>query len=747
MTIRTLSALCISLVLVSTAHSATLYRLPDPKLDTAAQRMKLKEHRPAYDIALQSSEGGVRNFLAGMAAYRLEKYEEAAQLLAAAPAGFPLLADYALFYYAAALAKTGHHKEAGDILTKLLKDYPETPLVRQAEFLAAECLFEQGQYQPAQDAYRSFIEKYSAGSDALSARYQYAICIVKSGDKQRAATELRSLWLAYPASKLSDNTEQALKSLEQEGIVIPPYSAEELYRRANTLYDLKRYSEAVQQLDNLRGTEIPPELSSRALLRKAQALFRLRQYEDAEKAFLTVDEKLLKKELAEELSYWRGRTLEKTGKNADAYISYIKLATDSPSATLADDALFEAAYVMKVSGKSVEAGQLFSRLIQQYPESPLSQRALWEAAWERYSAADFTAAAEHFRKLKTVEATRERGTYWLAKTLEAAGDKPGAQEQWAQLLKDFPYGFYAFEYRKLSGLKDTVPVIDALELTALLPIPQGYERIKALITLGFLDEAKNELSILRKKNHIKPKALKGIARLYLEMQDYYSALKLFQKEGNGKTDPDTPWGINFPLAYRDDVSKNAAKLRLSEALIYSLIRAESSFSPCIASPVGAIGLMQLMPSTAKSMKPKSSQKNVTAKLTIPSYNIALGTRHLRDLLNQYKGDEVLAIAAYNAGSGNVDRWLKAFGSLKRDEFIENIPFSETREYVKKVLTGSEIYRRLYQKTPLDPKPFVGNPPATGVPECIVPTTVDPDEDDSTEESKPTTSRALPSATS
>ncbi len=113
-----------------------------------------------------------------------------------------------------------------------------------------------------------------------------------------------------------------------------------------------------------------------------------------------------------------------------------------------------------------------------------------------------------------------------------------------------------------------------------------------------------------------------------------------------------------------------------------------------------------MPSTAATIASGGKGKLNADSLTNPSTNIRFGIQHLRDLLTLYNGDLVLAIAAYNAGSGNVNRWRKALGELPSDEFVESIPYPETREYVKKVLSSSAIYSRLYK---------LGNPTVAALP--------------------------------
>jgi peptidoglycan lytic transglycosylase len=137
--------------------------------------------------------------------------------------------------------------------------------------------------------------------------------------------------------------------------------------------------------------------------------------------------------------------------------------------------------------------------------------------------------------------------------------------------------------------------------------------------------------------------------------------------------------------------------RVDPALVHALSRQESEFNAGAKSPVGASGLMQLMPGTAKAVAKEYKVKFVPAQLTDPTYNVQLGEAHLRDLINGYRGSYFLALAAYNAGGGRVQEWMKAFGD-PRDartdpiDWIERIPFSETRDYVKKIMETLQLYR-------------------------------------------------------
>jgi Soluble lytic murein transglycosylase and related regulatory proteins (some contain LysM/invasin domains) len=210
------------------------------------------------------------------------------------------------------------------------------------------------------------------------------------------------------------------------------------------------------------------------------------------------------------------------------------------------------------------------------------------------------------------------------------------------------------------------------------------------------EEARNEMSFIARKTTDQKANFPALARVYLETGDYHFAISLFQKNRPIKWEKNTLplWTAGFPLAHTAAVSRNAAENGLPEPLVYSIIRNESGFSPAIKSPVGAIGLMQLMPATAKQTAREKGEFD-PLRLTDAGFNIKLGTRHLRDLLRDYDGDVVYSIAAYNAGANAVNRWRKNLKGLQKDEFIESIPYQETRDYVKKVYASIGIYRQLY----------------------------------------------------
>ena len=677
------AALLLSIALPSSALSLTT--AADSPLAAASARMKLKDFAGAREAALQSNGGAVRAFLIGMSCVRLELWEEAASQLAVAAEGYPLLADYALFYQGTALAKLGRVDQALPPLYKLLKEYPDSRLARPATLLYADTLAAGGYSKQALESYSSFLERYPSGSDSLTALACSAVCREQLGEPATAAAIYRGIWLNHPTSALAEKAAQELSRLGAAGTKVEPYSTAELFKRATTLYDLGRYPQAAKSFAELPLAAESGEFRTKVQFRTGQALFKARRYQDAEQTLRGVGQ-VAGGAVASESSFWLAKALDKNGKSDQAYELFLRLAQAPQGGAVAGDALLEAAYQKRYQKKWDEALRLFQRYLTTHPDPQQAGSIIWEAAWTSYQSHDYQGAAGYLRKLAANAELREKALYWLGKSLGNAGDAKGAQLAFASLAEEYPFGYYALICNKWCdlGAFPTPPQ----SLSQALPIPTGFEREKALISLGLFDEAARELSAARKgKNPL------GIARLFLEMENYNGALHAVAKENWKPTlkESASVWGINYPMAYRDDVIKNAAATAVPESLIYAIMRTESNYSPGALSPVGAVGLMQVMPATAEAMSKGSS-----ARLALPETNIRLGAIYLRDQLQTYGRSIPLTAAAYNAGPGNVKRWQKSLATLPQDEFIESIPFRETREYVKKVVSAMELYQRLYR---------------------------------------------------
>lgn len=284
-----------------------------------------------------------------------------------------------------------------------------------------------------------------------------------------------------------------------------------------------------------------------------------------------------------------------------------------------------------------------------------------------------------------------RAGYWLGRTYEAIGKKSKADENYQKAARHITTIYGQLAAIKLGTTVTALPAehpVDAVlskkirqsELYAVMKILQDaqmHDLVGVFATRLFLDATT-------------PAAVSALAHLFnedLKREDLAVAVARRARQN----------GIDIvSLGY--PVKDLRHDERTETALVLSIIRQESSFASHAVSPAGARGLMQIMPATAKQMAKKKRKGFSVQKLNAdPDFNVELGSAYIGDLLKRYGGSYILAIAAYNAGPTNVNRWLKAFGRPHEDvdpvDWIESIPFAETRNYVQRVLENLHIYRR------------------------------------------------------
>ena len=249
------------------------------------------------------------------------------------------------------------------------------------------------------------------------------------------------------------------------------------------------------------------------------------------------------------------------------------------------------------------------------------------------------------------------------------------------------------------------------------------EAAKELTALNLTDLARYELYEVERRT-ANPVYLKLLISAYEAISSYHRSASISElsfaqdRQRLGYDGAHQLWMDAFPQAYKKSVQKGATGQGIPEEWIWGIMRAESLYKTDVISPVGAKGLMQLMPMTSKNLARLSSMKDFKVdELLDPSTNVALGSQYLARLGRQFHGNLSLVAAAYNAGPHRVQGWLVSFGHLETDEFIEHIPFVETRNYVKKVLLNNSAYRAIYAKDQ-SPMKWLAEPLGVAIPSKI-----------------------------
>lgn len=329
-------------------------------------------------------------------------------------------------------------------------------------------------------------------------------------------------------------------------------------------------------------------------------------------------------------------------------------------------------------------------------------KALWLSAWVHLRKGSKADALNCFKKgLRSPGDTyRSANTYWYHRLNRSNAARP---------VSDFAFSYYYVKTRgpfapdrishKDSGLQRFISLINGPQSPLFL---QLVENLKSLLENRKLDEsfdfvqwAKRSTKLSRSERNVF-KIIESI--LYLKKKDFYHTFVTFRNNFDCYQclrPPKFLSGLYSPVKYLDLIDTYSKRYRLDRNLVLGLIREESFFRPRIISPARANGLMQLLFGTARQVAARQGKKIQRWDLYTPHINISLGTDHLRELLDKYDDKLHLVLAAYNAGSYRVDSWLRQFGNVPDDQFIEMIPFTETRGYVKNILRNYYYYRFYY----------------------------------------------------
>ncbi|MCB1776917.1 MAG: transglycosylase SLT domain-containing protein [Candidatus Competibacteraceae bacterium] len=302
---------------------------------------------------------------------------------------------------------------------------------------------------------------------------------------------------------------------------------------------------------------------------------------------------------------------------------------------------------------------------------------------------DWPATLRWLDQLLPEERDSPRWQYWRGRALEALHQTEPAHQAYrnAASHRDY-YGFLAADRLGIPYSVTNIPLaVSSLELDTRLAGSPGLQRARELYLLGRTWEANAEWQ--RATRTFDPAALKQAARLAYRWAWHHQAIVTIARAEY--------WDdleLRFPLAYRNAILASAATDAVDPAWVYAVIRQESAFRADARSPVGALGLMQLMPATGRQIAQDLQDAVATPNLRQPEINIRYGVHYLRRMLEQLQGNPVLATAAYNAGPNKVVEWLPVNNPEPADIWAETIPYRETRAYVQRVMEYATVYQYL-----------------------------------------------------
>ena len=408
--------------------------------------------------------------------------------------------------------------------------------------------------------------------------------------------------------------------------------------------------------------------------------------------------------------YELGRLLLRGGQTGRGALMFERLLAEHPEAGNVSDVLLQLARARAELGQFDAARESFQGVITRYPDSTAAASARWEVAWLEYRAGRFRESALAFRQLAaSVGSARLAGLYWAGRSLDQLGDKSAGLALYREVLSRGPQGYYGIlAGRRVQG-KAPAPLAVPVKLTAdpigLLRPDARYQRAQALGSIGFDGFAIWELEALGRDTLTEGDRAWALGVAFAEMGEAGRSLRYLRRALGAAVEAGSPglparlWQLYYPLGYGEHVRTAARAVGLDPFVVAAVIREESSYDPRARSGVGAVGLMQLMPDTARIVAQEIGRPlTEIAALWEPPMNITLGSRYLSQLNARFK-EPLLAVAAYNAGPHRVQRWVAERPQADLEEFVDQIPFDETRAFAKRVFTSWYHYRRLYGTGP------------------------------------------------
>jgi soluble lytic murein transglycosylase len=624
----------------------------------------------------------------------------------------PDLAGYARLYEARALYALERHADALQVLESLLGGSPGGHLRETALWLKVDAAEAARRWPDAGAGLEALV---SAGTPRRAeALLRLGRVAANRGDTAAARVTWARVYFEFPFTTEAGDAEKALSAMK---VSLTP-TADDWTRsleRAERLFSGRRYTDARKTFAAVRGFAAA-DRRDHIDLRLAQCDVNLRRFPAARDALAAIVAAGEPADLVREAAYYMLGTIRGLGREEE-YIrdvgAFVERYGDDP---LAESALNELGTHYILANEDGKAAEVFRDMYARYPSGVFADRAAWKAGWWSYKSGDYTetirvfeSAADRLRRADY----RPSWLYWAARAHGRLGDADAAAAGYRRTITDYRNSYYGrLAARELERLLESTrpaesgPVAPAsLTLPPTIdpgPSPANAAFVQQLLSAGLYDAAVSELRFAQRDlSTSSPRteatvawALNRLGQLRPAITAMRRAYPQFMAAG-GEALPQEILTVIFPVDHWDLIRRHAAAHKLDPYLMAALIAQESTFQADVRSSANAWGLMQIIPSTGRRYARRLGIRPFsTARLTEPELNVRIGMTYFTELLRQF-GDPAPALAAYNAGESRVARWLTERPGIDRDEFIDDIPFPETQNYVKRILGTAEDYRLLY----------------------------------------------------
>ena len=683
-------------------------------------RALLASRSDANFRALQSFADGatergraLAHYAIGMAHYQDKDYPAAESALAMVGAADGWVAEYAAYYRARCIVLADEFERALDPLSDFARRFPSSLFRPAAGRLRVESLI---RLERLDDA-RALL---AAGSSELAEPVRlYLSGRVEHLDSklERAVSLYREAYYLFPLSDQARAAEQQLNRLRASmGDAYPKAPAQWRLARAESLREGGQYARASAEYGRALGAGLAGDERDRAIIGRGAADYSRRSSSAAYTSLAKARPR--EPELGAQRLYLLAAIERRRRIVGEMLSSVSKLAAQHGESPWYEEALLSVGNYYYLLDDRDSYTKWFQRLADAFPQGKHAAYAHWKLCWRAWLDGTPDRAkllSEHIQRYGGAS-TAAGAIYWLGRLEEDRGRRAEAAAHFNAVMGGFPHYYYAFraearlrrmgtvtanvntERRIVAGL----PKVRSLASQPLAATQELLERGGDLQQLGFYADARSEYARVDYRKPDGHVAGLHLGRMHHGRDEHHLALRAMKRYVYGylRMPYDSLdieyWRLLYPIGWEDRLRARSERHGLDPYLVAALIRQESEFHAGAKSRAGALGLMQIMPTTGRGLFRRLGIPGFASrKLTVPDTSLRLGTFHLKEVLAQFGGELEKTLAGYNAGERRIGQWMALGPFEDNEEFAETIPFSETRGYVQAVLRNRAMYQRIY----------------------------------------------------
>jgi soluble lytic murein transglycosylase len=657
---------------------------------------------PSEHDRASRSAAGFEPLTTGVKRFQDGDYAGALLLVSRPSLANTALADYAAYYTGLAQSRLDRSADARRTFDAIIDRKAPGYVTIAAGLAAGDAAEAAGDFPAAMRIYERIADQKAAVTDEVLTRLGRSA--LAAGDRAKAAQAYRRVYYEFPLTDAATVAGQQLVTL-QDQFTRTSYKPD--VGRAQLLFGAKRYDDARAAFASIRS-EADGDDRELIDLRIAECDFYLKRHAAARDGMTPYLERASRKA---EARFFHLSALRELGDREQYIAQTAALVADFPDSSWSEEALNNLGTYYILQDEDVAAAETFREVYARFPNGSRAERAAWKYGWDSYKKGNYAETVRVFESASLAfprSDYRPSFLYWSGRAHAKLGHGQQADSRLRLVYTDYANSYYGrLAERQLARTTDVAAREDVRLVSHEQPPPLDVKPIptepviRLLLASGMYDDALSELQYAQRAWGSSSRIDATIAWVYHQKGELRRAISLMRRTypqflaAGGRQLPAEILQVIFPLAYWDSIRKYSAQRDLDPYVMAALIAQESTFDPEAKSVANAWGLMQIVPTTGRRLaRSVGVRRFSTASLTNPEMNIRLGTLYFSQLVAQF-GGTYYALASYNAGESRVVKWKAERPGLDEDEFIDDIPFPETQNYVKRILGTAEDYRRLY----------------------------------------------------